>query len=56
MKTPKANRDEVRDSTFTVTVTRSEKQTIQDMANRSGLTLSAWVRMVLVDKINLGMN
>jgi hypothetical protein len=52
VKTPKANRDEVRDSTFTVTVTRAEKKTIQDMANRSGLTLSAWVRMVIVEKIN----
>lgn len=50
MKTPKVNRDEVRESTFTVTVTRSEKEAIQDMANKSGLTLSAWVRMVLAEK------
>jgi hypothetical protein len=52
MKTPKANRDEVRESTFTVTATRAEKEAIQKMANQSGLTLSAWVRMVLMDKIN----
>ena len=52
MKTPKANRDEVRGTTFTATVTKAEKKAIQEMANKSGLTLSAWVRMVLMDKIN----
>lgn len=52
MKTPKANRDEVRSSTFTVTATAAEKEAIQDMANKSGLTMSAWVRMVLNEKIN----
>lgn len=52
MKTPKANRDEVRESTFTVTATKAEKEAIQKMANKSGLTLSAWVRMVLAEKIN----
>jgi predicted HicB family RNase H-like nuclease len=52
MKTPKANRDDVRESTFTATVTKAEKKAIQEMANKSGLTLSAWVRMVLAEKIN----
>lgn len=52
MKTAKANRDEVRETTFTATVTRAEKEAIQEMANKSGLTLSAWVRMVLAEKIN----
>lgn len=52
MKTPKANRDEVRESTFTVTATRAEKEAVQRMANQSGLSMSAWVRMVLTEKIN----
>ena len=52
MKIPKVNRDEVRKSTFTVTATKVEKEAIQEMANKSGLTMSAWVRMVLAAKIN----
>ena len=52
MKTPKANRDEVKESTFTVTSTRDFKKTIQKKADESGLSLSAWVRMVLAEKIN----
>ena len=52
MKTPNANRDEVRESTFTVTATKAEKEAIKKMANKSGLTMSAWVRMVLSEKIN----
>lgn len=52
MKTPKANREEVRESTFTVVVTRAEKEAVQRMANQSGLSMSAWVRMILAEKIN----
>ena len=52
MKTPKSNREEVRANTFTVTATRAEKEAIQNAAHKSGLSLSAWVRMVLVEKIN----
>ena len=52
MKTPRPNRDEVRETTFTATVTKAEKEAIQDMANKSGLTMSAWVRMVLLENIN----
>lgn len=52
MKTPKANRDEVKEITFTVTSTRDFKKAIQEKADESGLSLSAWVRMVLAEKIN----
>ena len=52
MKTPKKNREDVRKSTFTVTVTREEKESIQEAAHKTGLTLCAWVRMVLNEKIN----
>lgn len=54
MNKPKANRDEVRESTFTVTVTKSEKEAIQRISNKNGLTMSAWARMVLNEKINRG--
>ena len=52
MKTAKTNRENVRESTFTVTVTKEEKEAIQEMAYKTGLTMSAWVRMVLAEKIN----
>jgi predicted HicB family RNase H-like nuclease len=52
MKTAKSNRDEVRENTFTVATTRAEKEAIQRMARQSGLSMSAWVRMVLNEKIN----
>lgn len=52
MKMPKANRDEVRENSFTVTATKAEKEAIQKMANKNGLSMSSWVRMVLAEKIN----
>ena len=52
MKTAKTNRDEVRENTFTVTATKAEKEAIRKMANQNGLSMSAWVRMVLAEKIN----
>lgn len=52
MKTAKSNRDEVRENSFTVLTTKAEKEAIQRMADKSGLSMSAWVRMVLNEKIN----
>lgn len=52
MKTAKANRDDVRETTFTVTVTKNEKDAIQKAAAKIGLTMSSWVRMVVAEKIN----
>lgn len=52
MKTAKANRDEVRENTLTITATRAEKEAIKKAADKIGLTMSAWVRMVLNEKIN----
>ena len=52
MKTAKSNRDEVRENSFTVLATKMEKEAIQKMANKKGLTMSAWVRMVINEKIN----
>lgn len=52
MKTAKSNRDEVRANSFTVMANKAEKEAIQDAANKSGLTMSAWVRMVLNERLN----
>lgn len=52
MKKPKVNRDEVRETTFTVSVTRSEKEAIHEESSKIGLTMSSWARMVLAEKIN----
>ena len=34
MKTPNANRDEVRESTFTVTATKAEKEAIKKLSKK----------------------
>ena len=52
MKTAKSNRDEVRANTFTVTATKAEKEAYSKRSHQIGLSLSAWVRMVLNEKIN----
>lgn len=52
MKTPKINRDEVRENSFTVMATKAEKDAYTKAGEKLGLTRSAWIRMVLNEKIN----
>lgn len=52
MKTAKSNRDEVRENSFTVMATKAEKEAVSREAAKMGLSMSAWVRMVLNEKIN----
>lgn len=52
MNKPKDNREAVRETSFTVMVTRAEKKAIQEEANKIGLTASSWARMVIAEKIN----
>lgn len=52
MKTAKINRDEVRENTICIPVTKEEKEAVQNTASKIGLTMSAWVRMVLNEKIS----
>lgn len=52
MKTPKEDRKTVRTSTFTVPASEEEKDAIKRMADKHGLTMSAWVRMVILEKMN----
>ena len=52
MKTPKANRDEVRRNTLAILLTDAQKEAVEREANKAGLSMSAWARMVLAEKIN----
>ena len=52
MKTAKANRDEVRGNTLAILLTDSQKEAVEREANKAGLSMSAWARMVLAEKIN----
>lgn len=46
MKTPKSNRDEVRENSFTVMATKEEKKRLVEEAHKMGLSLSSFVRMI----------
>lgn len=52
MKTPKVNRGEVRSNTLAVMLADAEKEAVERESNKRGMTMSAWARMVLVEKIN----
>lgn len=52
MKTPKANRDEVRGNTLAILLTDAQKEAVENEANKAGLSMSSWARMVLTEKIN----
>ena len=52
MKTPKANRGEVRENTLAILLTNAQKEAVESEANKVGLSMSAWARMVLAEKIN----
>jgi hypothetical protein len=52
MKTRKSNRDEVRENTLAIPMTKAEKEAIRQASAQSGLTMTAWARMVLNQKVN----
>lgn len=52
MKTKKSNRDEVRENTLCILLSAPEKEKVEKEANKKGLSMSAWARMVLAEKIN----
>lgn len=54
MKKAKTNRDEVRENSFTVLALKNEKISYKKQASKMGLSLSAWVRMVLNENIDGG--
>lgn len=52
MKIKKTNRDEVRENTLCVLLSADEKAAVENEAYKSGLSMSAWARMVIAEKIN----
>lgn len=52
MKKAKSNRDEVRENTLCVLLSASEKEAVEREANKMGLSMSAWARMILAERIN----
>ena len=49
MKTPMANRDEIRDETLTVPMSKDEKARVKQKAKEIGITSSSLVRIALND-------
>lgn len=52
MNKPRSNRKSVKEKTLAVMLTEPEKKLVEDKANDAGLSMSAWARMVIVEKIN----
>lgn len=49
MKSAKANRDEVRENSLTILMTKEEKESVQNEAGKMGVSMSTFVRIVLKD-------
>ena len=49
MNTPKANRNEIRDETLTVPMSKQEKDRVRQIAKDMGITSSALVRIAIND-------
>jgi hypothetical protein len=52
MKKAKTNREEVRENNLSIPMTKEEKDAVRRASAKSGLTMTAWARMVLAEKIN----
>lgn len=52
MKKAKSNRDEVRENTLCILLSAEEKTAVENEAYKLGLSMSAWARMVIAEKIN----
>lgn len=52
MKKPKANRENVCGNTLSILLTDAQKEAVERESSRVGLSMSAWVRMILAEKIN----
>lgn len=52
MKTAKINRDEVKSETITFPYERPKKKKLQERADKMGISMSAYIRLVLNEKID----
>lgn len=51
MKTPKVNRDEVRENSLTIPMTKGEKDAIRQNAERQGMSMATYARFVLNNSV-----
>jgi predicted DNA binding CopG/RHH family protein len=47
LKTPKVNREEVRENSLTIPMTKCEKDAIRQVAERQGMSMATYARFVL---------
>lgn len=55
MKTSKSNRDEVRANSLVIPMTKEEKEAVKKSAENMGITMSAFVRLILKDFMKKGL-
>jgi hypothetical protein len=51
LKTPKSNRDEVRENSLTIPMTRGEKDAIRQAAERQEMSMATYARFVLNNSV-----
>lgn len=56
MKTAKSNRDEVRENTLCILLSKDEKRSVQDAADDMGVSMSMFARIVLKDFLKKSNN
>lgn len=49
MKTPKANREEIRGNCLTIPMSRDEKEAVKRAADEMGVSMSSFARIVFKD-------
>lgn len=54
MKTPRENRDDVREEVLTIPMNKEEKVIIQKAADDMGISMSAFARMAIKSFVNKG--
>ena len=52
MKTPRANRDEVKEETITFSYEKPKKDKLQKVADEMGISMSAYIRLAINEKLN----
>jgi hypothetical protein len=51
LKTPKTNREEVRENSLTIPMTKGEKDAIRKVAERQGMSMATYARFVLNNSV-----
>ena len=56
MKTRKTNRDEVKEETITFSYEKLKKEKLQKLADEMGISMSAYIRLAISEKMSRGEN